>query len=49
MLGCYIPNLIALPFSLERHFVDEIYRRTSSPVIEKVVESDEYVRFSFRA
>ena len=40
MIGCYVPNLVALPFSLERYFATEIMRRTGSPVIAALLESD---------
>jgi fatty acid synthase subunit beta len=40
MLGCYVPNLVALPFSLERYFAEEVVRRTNSPDLTHAVSSD---------
>ena len=39
MVGCYVPNLVALPFSLERYFAVEVVRRTGSPDLAAAVAS----------
>ena len=41
MTGCYVPNLVALPFSCERYFAEEVVRVTNSPVLSALLISDE--------
>ena len=40
MIGCYIPNLVALPFSLARYYCEEILRCTDSPVMARLLRGD---------
>ncbi|KAL2793470.1 acyl transferase domain-containing protein [Aspergillus keveii] len=37
LVGRYIPNLMARPFSLDREFVKEAYELTKSPVLEEIL------------
>ncbi|KAJ0416957.1 acyl transferase domain-containing protein [Aspergillus carlsbadensis] len=37
LVGRYIPNLMARPFSLDRGFVEEAYELTKSPVLEEIL------------
>ena len=39
LIGCYIPNLVALPFSLSKVFASEIFRRTGSPILAPLLAS----------
>jgi fatty acid synthase subunit alpha len=40
MLGCYIPNLVAMPFSLSREFACEVFRRTSTPILGQLLANE---------
>jgi hypothetical protein len=40
LVGCYVPNLVALPFSLDRYFAEEVVRRTASPDLVRAISSD---------
>lgn len=43
LIGRYIPNLIAQPFSLEKRYVEEIYKLTNSEIMGEI--SSEYEKW----
>src|SRR4030095_3762479 len=41
LVGKYIPNLVAKPFSLDRSYVQEIADYTNSPVVKEILANFE--------
>ena len=37
LVGKYIPNVMARPFSLEREYIQEAYELTGSPILKKML------------
>jgi fatty acid synthase subunit beta len=40
LVGKFVPNLMASPFSLDRAYVEEAFRLTGSPVLQGILGSD---------
>lgn len=40
LLGRYIPNLVARPFSVERPFLEEMLRVTDSPIVRSILDGE---------
>ncbi len=41
LIGRYIPNVTAVPFTLERPYIETIYQQTQSPVLHDVLSTFE--------
>ncbi|KAG3101268.1 Fatty acid synthase subunit beta [Phytophthora idaei] len=42
LVGRYIPNLVAIPFSLERAYFDKVYAATKSPYLAEILDPKQW-------